>query len=165
MQTVNPNSLTQQASYAPSYTERLSNPTTASSSAGVPQNNTSSPSPYSNTGRQETWMGSVGFTDRFTRDSMGYGRATPDTILTYEPEPLEPLFGMAQHLPQLPPPDIQQPTARSRHRRGDKTWSRKQSHSGYIEVPRKVVHNGKENLVMKTIYYNRSYGEYWHSRP
>ncbi|KAF5713999.1 quinate permease [Fusarium mundagurra] len=165
MQTVSPTSLTQQASYAPSYTDRPSNPITASSYSGQTQNNTPSPSPYSNMGRQETWMGSVGFTDRFTRDSMGYGRETPDTNLTYEPEPLEPLFGMAQHLPRLASPDNQQPTARTRHRRGDKTWSRKQSHSGYIEVPRKVVHNGKENVVMKTIYYNRSYGGYWHSRP
>ncbi|KAF5608033.1 quinate permease [Fusarium subglutinans] len=165
MQTVNPTSLTQQPSYVPSYTDRPSNPITASTYSGQAQNNTISPSPYSTMGRQETWMGSVGFTDRFTRDSMGYGRATTDANLTYESEPLEPLFGMAQPLPRLPSPDTQQPTARSRHRRGDKKWSRKQSHSGYIEVPRRVVHNGKEDAVMKTIYYNRSYGGYWHSRP
>ncbi|KAF5545289.1 quinate permease [Fusarium napiforme] len=164
MQTVNPNSLTQQAPYAPSHNDRPSNPITASGSNGQTQNDTSS-SPYSSMGRQETWMGSVGFTDRFTRDSMGYGQSAPDTTLTYEPEPLEPLFGRAQHLPRLPSPDVQQPASRSRHRRGDKTWSRKQSNSGYIEVPRKVVHNGQENVVMKTIYYNRSYGGYWHSRP
>lgn len=166
MQTVNPTLLTQQAPYAPSYTGRPSNPITASSYNRQAQNNTPSPSPYSSMGRQETWMGSVGFTDRFTRDSMGYGRATPDVALTYESEPLEPLFGRAQPLPQLPPPDIQQPTARSRQRhRGDKTWSRKQLHSGYIEVPRNVIHNGKENIVTKTVYFNRSYGGYWHSRP
>lgn len=160
MQAVAPTSLTQQGSYAPSYTDRPSNPITASNYNEQTQNNTPSPSPYSTMGRQETWMGSVGFTDRFTRDSMGYGRETPDTTVAYESEPLEPLFGMAQPLPRLPSPDIQQPTARSRHRRGDKTWSRKQSHSGYIEVPRRVVHNGKETVVTKTIYYNRSYGGY-----
>ncbi|KAF5589000.1 quinate permease [Fusarium pseudocircinatum] len=164
-QTVNPNSLTQKASYAPSYSDRPSDPITAAIYNRQTQNNTPTSSPYSNMGRQETWMGSVGFTDRFTRDSMGHGRAAPDAALAYAPEPLEPLFGMAQHLPRLPSPDIQQPSVRSSHRRGDKTWSRKQSHSGYIEVPRKVIHNGKENVVMKTIYYNRSYGGYWHSRP
>ncbi|KAK2483998.1 hypothetical protein H9L39_05790 [Fusarium oxysporum f. sp. albedinis] len=73
MQTVNPTLLTQQAPYAPSYTGRPSNPITASSYNRQAQNNTPSPSPYSSMGRQETWMGSVGFTDRFTRDSMGYG--------------------------------------------------------------------------------------------
>uniref|UniRef100_A0A0D2XKD0 Uncharacterized protein n=1 Tax=Fusarium oxysporum (strain Fo5176) TaxID=660025 RepID=A0A0D2XKD0_FUSOF len=109
MQTVNPTLLTQQAPYAPSYTGRPSNPITASSYNRQAQNNTPSPSPYSN---------------------------------------------------------IQQPTARSRQRhRGDKTWSRKQLHSGYIEVPRNVIHNGKENIVTKTVYFNRSYGGYWHSRP
>ncbi|KAH7254158.1 uncharacterized protein BKA55DRAFT_689662 [Fusarium redolens] len=166
MQTVNPASLTQQASYTPLYTDRPSNPITAASSTGQTRNNTSSSSPYSSMGRQETWMGSVGFTDRFTRDSMGYGRAAPDMPSNYESEPLEPLFGRTQPLPQLPPPDIQQPPARSRQRRGgDRAWSRKQPHSGYVEVPRKIIHNGKENVITNTVYFNRSYGGYWHSRP
>ncbi|EMT66194.1 hypothetical protein FOC4_g10006585 [Fusarium odoratissimum] len=108
MQTVNPALLTQQASYAPSYTGRPSNPITASSYNRQTQNNTPSPSPYSN---------------------------------------------------------ISNPLRAQDRDRGDKTWSRKQLHSGYIEVPRKVIHNGKENIVTKTVYFNRRYGGYWHSRP
>ncbi|KAF4945764.1 hypothetical protein FGADI_11696 [Fusarium gaditjirri] len=166
MRTVNPTSLTQQPSHAPSYTDRPSNPITAAIHNGQAQTNASSPSPYSSMGRQETWMGSVGFTDRFTRDSMGYGQATPDLALDYESEPLEPLFGRTQPLPQLPPPDVQQPPARLRQRHGgNKAWPHKQPYSGYIEVPMKVIHNGKENMVTKTVYFNRSYGGYWHSRP
>ncbi|KAF4451122.1 hypothetical protein F53441_5821 [Fusarium austroafricanum] len=163
METINPALLTYQVFNAPSYSDRHSTPIIAAGFAGRTQENVPSPSPYSNTGRQELWMGSVGFTDRFTRSSMGYGRTTPNIPLTYELEPLEPLFSRTVHLQQLPPPTVQQNQtcqARAADRSGgDVQWLRGQPQSGYVESTVKIIHNGKERFVKQRVYIHRSYRE------
>ncbi|OBS28162.1 hypothetical protein FPOA_02103 [Fusarium poae] len=108
METVNPALLTRQASHAPPSSSRPSNPAIASQFTGSVQQTTSSSSPYPSSGRQGAWMGSVGFTTRFTRDTMGYGRANLETpVIAYEPEPLQPLFGGIVSLSTLPEPASQ----------------------------------------------------------
>ncbi|KAM0354285.1 hypothetical protein ACHAPU_001329 [Fusarium lateritium] len=158
MQTINPALLTHQVSTVPSYRDRPSNPITATNLMISGQESTSSASPYSSTGRQELWMGSVGFTDRFTRGSMGYGRTSRDVPLTYESTPLEPLFGRRESLQQLPTPTVEQSQTPFGDRiGGDLDWLLGELQSGYVEAPIKVVHDGTERVVTQKMYVSRSF--------
>ncbi|KAF4962981.1 hypothetical protein FSARC_8971 [Fusarium sarcochroum] len=158
MQTINPALLMHQAPNAPSYSSRPSNPISATSLVQSTPESLPTPSPYSDIGRQELWMGSVGFTDRFTRGSMGYGRTIQDTPYTYEPEPLEPLFGRLEPLQPLPSPTVEQNRMPVADRMGgDLAWLHGRPQSGWIEAPTTVMCNGEDKLVTQRFYINRSF--------
>ncbi|KAF5663219.1 quinate permease [Fusarium heterosporum] len=158
MQTINPALLTYQTSNAPSHRDGSSNPITATVLIVSDQESISSASPYSNIGRQELWMGSVGFTDRFTRGSLGYGQTSQDVPLTYEPTPLEPLFGLQESLQEFPTPTVEQSwTPFGNKMGGDLGWVFGVLQSGYVEAPIKVVHNGTERVFTREMYISRSF--------
>jgi hypothetical protein len=160
MQTINPALLTHQASHAPPFTNRPSNPITATNLIHSAQETIPSPSPYSSTGRQESWMGSVGFTDRFTRGSMGYGRTRQDSPLTYESTPLEPLFGRIDHLQPLPASTMERERAPLGDRMGgDLAWLLGQPQSGYVKAPMRIMHDGVETLGTQKLYISRGFRE------
>lgn len=160
MQTINPALLTYQVSYAPPCTNRPSNPSTATNLINSVEETTPSPSPYSNTGRQESWMGSVGFTDRFIRGSMAYGRTNQDSPLTYESTPLESLFGQIDHVQQLHNSAMEpERTPFGDRMGGDLAWLLGQPQSGYIEAPMRVIHNGVKTLDTKKLYISRGFRE------
>ncbi|KAH7198489.1 uncharacterized protein B0J16DRAFT_392264 [Fusarium flagelliforme] len=119
MQTINPAFLMQGASKAPPASNRPSNPAIASQFASTAQQPPSSLSPYRHMRGQEVWMGSVGFTTRFTQNTMGYGRVTSETpSRTHEPEPLQPLFGRQMPVSPLPEPARDIPQVLPRNRMG-----------------------------------------------
>lgn len=159
-QTINPALLMHQASHAPPSTNRPSNPITATNLIDSAQETISSPSPYSKTGRKESWMGSVGFTDRFTRGSMGYGRTSRDSPLTYESTPLEPLFGLIDHVQQLPASTMEQERAPLGDRMGgDLAWLLGHPRSGYVVAPMRIMHDGVETLGTQNLYISRGFRE------
>lgn len=49
-------------------------------------------------------MGSQGYRVSFARQQLGSGKKK-ETLQPYKPEPLEPLFGLEEHLEPLPPPE------------------------------------------------------------
>ncbi|WZH47587.1 uncharacterized protein QYS62_008743 [Fusarium acuminatum] len=160
MQTINPALLTHQASYAPPFINRPSNPITATNLINSVQEATPSPSPYSKTGRQGLWMGSVGFTHRFTRASMGYSRTSQDNPLTYESTPLEPLFGRIDHVEQLHNSTIEpERTPLGDRMGGDLAWLLGQPQSGYVEAPMRIMHDGAKTLGTQKLYISRGFRE------
>jgi hypothetical protein len=166
MQTINPALLMHQASNAPPSSNRPSNPVIASQFTGSAQQTTPSSSPYPGNGRQGAWMGSVGFTTRFTRDSMGYGLATPETqVATYEPELLQPLFGSLVPLSPLPEPTSENTQTPSGDRMGgDMAWMFGRPQSGYVQRPRIVTCNGVQRQVTQKMYISRGFREAGTSR-
>lgn len=49
-------------------------------------------------------MGSQGYQVWFARQQLGSGKKN-EKLQTYKPEPMEPLFGLEEHLELLPPPE------------------------------------------------------------
>ncbi|KAL6920919.1 hypothetical protein FSST1_004945 [Fusarium sambucinum] len=166
METVNPALLMRQASQAPPSSNRPSNPAIANQFTGSVQQTTSLSSPYPSSGRQGAWMGSVGFTTRFTRDTMGYGRATQTPAIAYEPEPLQPLFGGIVPLSSLPEPtseSTQIPPSGNRMG-GDMAWLFGRPQSGYVERPKIIACNGEQRLVAQRMYISRGFRDAGMSR-
>ncbi|KAH6975318.1 hypothetical protein BKA56DRAFT_618830 [Ilyonectria sp. MPI-CAGE-AT-0026] len=64
----------------------------------------SAASPYTDRGHGDVWMGSQGYQVWFARQQLGTGKKI-EKLQTYKPEPLEPLFGLEEHLEPLPPPE------------------------------------------------------------
>ncbi|EYB25928.1 hypothetical protein FG05_02065 [Fusarium graminearum] len=157
METINPALLMRQASHAPPSSNSPSNPAIASQFTGPVQQATPPTSPYPNSGGQGAWMGSVGFTTRFTRDSMGYGRATAETQTTaYEPEPLQPLFGRSVSLSPLPEPTSENTQIPPGNRMGgDLAWLYGRPQSGYIQGQNVITCNGEQRIVAEKMYICR----------
>jgi hypothetical protein len=174
MQTINPSFLMQQAFNAPPASNRPSNPEIASQFANSAQQHTSSPSPYRHMRGQGVWMGSVGFTTRFTRNTMGYNRATPEIqSITHEPEPLQPLFG--RQMPVSPPPEParETPQVLPRDRMGgDMAWVLGQQQSSqpqtrtirHFNLPRINTCTGEQRWANRGVYINTGYRQAGTSR-
>lgn len=174
MQTINPAFLMRGASNAPPASNRPSNPSTASQFATTAQQPSSSPSPYRHMRGQGVWMGSVGFTTRFTRDTMGYNRATPETpYITHEPEPLQPLFGRQTPALPLPEPsrEISQTLPRERMG-GDMAWALGQQQSSqpqtrtirHLNLPRINTCTGEQRWANQGFYITTNYRQAGTSR-
>ena len=167
MQTINPSFLMQGASNAPPASNRPSNPATASQFASTDQQPLSSPSPYRHMRGQGVWMGSVGFTTRFTRDTMGYNRAPPETqSITHEPEPLQPLFGTQMPVLPLPEPSRENPQMLPRERMGgDVAWALGQQQPSqpqtrriqHLNLPRINTCTGEQRWANQGFYINTGY--------
>lgn len=167
MQTINPAFLMQQAFNAPPVSNRPSNPEIASQFANPTQQHTSSPSPYRHMRGQGVWMGSVGFTTRFTQNSMGYGRVTSETpSITHEPEPLQPLFGRQMSLSPLPEPARETPQVLPRDRMGgDMAWVREQQQPNqpqtttiqHFNLPRINTCTGEQRWANQRFYIRTWY--------
>ena len=162
------------ASNAPPASNRPSNPSTASQFATTAQQPSSSPSPYRHMRGQGVWMGSVGFTTRFTRDTMGYNRATPETpYITHEPEPLQPLFGRQTPVLPLPEPSREIPQMPPRGRMGgDMAWALRQQQSGqpqtrtiqHFDLPRINTCTGEQRWANQRFYIRSGYRQAGTSR-
>ncbi|RGP78490.1 hypothetical protein FLONG3_3402 [Fusarium longipes] len=165
-QTIDPALLMQQASNAPPSSNRPLNPVIASRFTGSVQKITPSSSPYPYGGRQGAWMGSVGFTTRFTRASMGYGVATQENqVTTYESEPLQPLFGSMVPLSPLPEPTSANTQTQSRDSMGgDMAWLFGQPRSGYVQRAGVITCNVEQRRLAGSVYISRSFREAGMSR-
>ena len=174
MQTINPAFLMQGASNAPPAANRPSNPEIASQFASTPQQPLSSPSPYRHLRGQRVWMGSVGFTTRFTRDTMGYNRVPPETpSITHEPEPLQPLFGRQIPVSPLPEPSRDIPQVLPRNRlEGDMAWALGQQQSSqprtrtiqHLNLPRINTCAGEQRWANQGFYITTNYRQAGTSR-
>ncbi|CAM1502714.1 Fc.00g074900.m01.CDS01 [Cosmosporella sp. VM-42] len=62
--------------------------------------------PFQQCSRPDQWMGSPAYPPSYIREQLGYRTEGVNLQpgLRYEPEPLEPLFGLDAHLPELPSP-------------------------------------------------------------
>ncbi|KAF5025098.1 hypothetical protein F66182_2799 [Fusarium sp. NRRL 66182] len=160
MQTINPALLTGQASNAPSYPDRPSSPMSAARLVQSSHQHPPSPSPYSSSGRQETWMGSVGFTEGFAGGTMGHGQMTWEAPFTYEAEPLESHFGILGHLQQVPSPVLEQNPAPAIDRMGgDLAWLLGRPQSQWVENSVMIHYNGEKRLVTNKFYIERRFRE------
>ena len=174
MQTINPAFLMQGASNAPPASNRPSNPEIANQFATTAQQPPSSPSPYRHMSGQGVWMGSVGFTTRFTRDTMGYNRAPPETQpITHEPEPLQPLFGRQTPGLPLPEPSREIPQTLPRNRMGgDMTWALGQQQPSQpqtrtiqrLNLPRINTCTGEQRWANQRFYITTGYSQVGTSR-
>lgn len=114
-------------------------------------------------------MGSVGFTTRFTRNSMGYGRTPQEAqVVTYESEPLQPLFGSPVPISPLREPEsmsenTQPPSSRDRMG-GDMAWIFGRPQTSQVQVPRIITCDGEQKRVTQRIYINRGFREAGMSR-
>lgn len=148
-QTINPALLLNRGPHALQSSEAPSQSLHSSNFTQPQPNITSSPSPYA-TNARDAWMGSSGYPMSFTRSSMGNFRPNWE-LSSYEPEPLEPLFGLEQHLPPLPSPPQQRtpPVPRFRPNVG---WVPQHRQPTYFNANVKVMCNGQERLVPHRAY-------------
>lgn len=152
LQTINPALLLNRGTNAIHSSETPSQPIQRPNFAQPPPSSTSSPSPYT-TNARDAWMGSSGYPMSFTRSSMGNFRPNWGALLRYEPEPLEPLFGLEEHLPPLPsPPPQQQRTPPVPRFRPNVGWVPQQRQPTYFNTNVKVMCNGQERLVPHRAY-------------
>ncbi|KAH7152783.1 hypothetical protein EDB81DRAFT_945738 [Dactylonectria macrodidyma] len=107
--TVYPPLLTRQYHGLPPHPSRASTPVEALKS--IPQEPETpvllpDPSPYVARGRGYAHVGGLGFSIKFARRQLGKGEKKEE-LLVYEPEPMEPLFGLDEHLDLLPSPELE----------------------------------------------------------
>ncbi|KAF4981871.1 hypothetical protein FZEAL_2391 [Fusarium zealandicum] len=107
-------------------------------------------SPYTDSRRQNLYMGSIGYSTRFARDSMGYGQPNWETPTIYESEPLEPLFGRTE--PLQPLPEQRRPV---QNFGGDMAWFLGRPRSGPVERVFRSMANGQERVMAHRFYVQR----------
>lgn len=149
--TINPALLLNRGRNALSSSGTPSQPISSPNFTQTPPTNTSSPSPCS-VGAGDAWMGSSGYPANFTRSSMGNFQPNWDVSFKYEPEPLEPLFGLGEHLPPLPSPPPQQPRPPVPRFRSNMGWVPQQRQSTYFYTNVKVMCNGHERMLPRRAY-------------
>ncbi|KAM5356599.1 hypothetical protein ACJ41O_003245 [Fusarium nematophilum] len=157
-QTINPAYLLSRASTSSSCSVGPSNPVSASKTVPARQNHSPAEptsTPYANRGAEDLWMGSVGYSMRFTRSNMGYGQVEWNTAAEYDAEPLEPLFGETEPLQPLPSPGSEQEGVPEAELGGDLMWHFGRPQSGPIERVMRVMCNREERAVMKRVFINR----------
>ncbi|KAH7141373.1 hypothetical protein B0J13DRAFT_58153 [Dactylonectria estremocensis] len=106
--TVNPSLLAGRYHGLPRHPSRASTPVEVSKAiaqGSKPSVPLSDPSPYVAPRLRHVYMGGLGFSLKFARQQLGKGEKK-EKPLVYEPEPVEPLFGLDEYLDPLPSPEL-----------------------------------------------------------